>query len=223
MAARQHTCETHGGQSAVAHACFAPRCDGVAAPGLVNASTRAQSCRRSSRRSALRSTANSAAGWYAASSAAICARSISAMSGGAAGWGGLDAHASPLPQCRRSGGADGPHSPQSIAPGSRSFALFSTDQERARSARVGGGGGSSRDTDMRLKATILAALALIAFSGVSAGNGPLWPTTRGYIVGYYPLWYPGACEAVIFPRSPLCAGRPASFWPYAPWNYYVYY
>ena len=37
--------------------------------------------------------------------------------------------------------------------------------------------------------------------------------------------YPVACEAVIFPRSALCAGRPASFGPYAPhpWNLYVYY
>jgi hypothetical protein len=33
---------------------------------------------------------------------------------------------------------------------------------------------------------------------------------------------PIACEAVVFPRSPLCAGRPAAYGPYAtfPWNYY---
>lgn len=37
--------------------------------------------------------------------------------------------------------------------------------------------------------------------------------------------YPVACEAVIFPRSPLCAGRPATFGRYAPfpWNMYWYY
>ena len=36
------------------------------------------------------------------------------------------------------------------------------------------------------------------------------------------LTYPAACEAVLFPRSPLCAGRPASYGPYAPypWNLY---
>lgn len=34
---------------------------------------------------------------------------------------------------------------------------------------------------------------------------------------------PLACEAVLFPRSPLCEGRPAAFGPYAPppWNQYV--
>lgn len=32
---------------------------------------------------------------------------------------------------------------------------------------------------------------------------------------------PAACGRVLFPRSLLCAGRPASFGPYAtyPWNY----
>jgi len=36
--------------------------------------------------------------------------------------------------------------------------------------------------------------------------------------------YPRACESVIFPRSPLCAGRPATLGPYAPfpWNFFVY-
>jgi hypothetical protein len=38
---------------------------------------------------------------------------------------------------------------------------------------------------------------------------------------YEPL-HPVACEAVLFPRSPLCAGRPAAYGPYAtyPYNYY---
>jgi hypothetical protein len=33
---------------------------------------------------------------------------------------------------------------------------------------------------------------------------------------------PVACEAVLFPRSPRCAGRPAAYGPYAtyPWNLY---
>jgi hypothetical protein len=37
--------------------------------------------------------------------------------------------------------------------------------------------------------------------------------------------YPAACESVLFPRSPLCAGRPAAFGPYAPypWDRYVAY
>jgi hypothetical protein len=37
---------------------------------------------------------------------------------------------------------------------------------------------------------------------------------------YYPR--PLACESVLFPRSPACAGRPASFGFYAtyPWNHY---
>jgi hypothetical protein len=36
--------------------------------------------------------------------------------------------------------------------------------------------------------------------------------------------FPAACEALIFPRSPLCAGRPATFGPYAPfpWNFFWY-
>jgi hypothetical protein len=34
---------------------------------------------------------------------------------------------------------------------------------------------------------------------------------------------PLACESVLFPRSPLCEGRPAAFGPYAPapWDQYV--
>ncbi len=34
---------------------------------------------------------------------------------------------------------------------------------------------------------------------------------------------PLACESVLFPRSPLCEGRPAAFGPYAPspWNHHV--
>jgi hypothetical protein len=37
--------------------------------------------------------------------------------------------------------------------------------------------------------------------------------------------YPAACESVLFPRSPLCAGRPASYGYYAPYpwnNYWLY-
>lgn len=35
-------------------------------------------------------------------------------------------------------------------------------------------------------------------------------------------YYPVACEAVLYPRSPACAGRPAHFGFYAtyPWNHY---
>ena len=36
--------------------------------------------------------------------------------------------------------------------------------------------------------------------------------------------YPFACEAVIFPRTPLCAGRPAAtFGPNVPWDLYWYF
>jgi hypothetical protein len=63
-------------------------------------------------------------------------------------------------------------------------------------------------------------------------SGPLTPSARPYYrhrhvaryQPYYPLT-PAACEAVIFPRSPLCAGRPGRFSPYSefPFNRYVYY
>jgi hypothetical protein len=58
--------------------------------------------------------------------------------------------------------------------------------------------------------------------------GPLTPFRphRHYVARYqsYP-WTPVACEAVIFPRSPLCAGRPAHFTPYSPlpFSAYTYY
>jgi hypothetical protein len=37
--------------------------------------------------------------------------------------------------------------------------------------------------------------------------------------------YPLACESVLFPRSPACAGRPAAYGFYAnfPWNHYKSY
>jgi hypothetical protein len=34
--------------------------------------------------------------------------------------------------------------------------------------------------------------------------------------------YPAACESVIFPRSPLCAGRPAAYDVPAPFNWIFY-
>jgi hypothetical protein len=37
-----------------------------------------------------------------------------------------------------------------------------------------------------------------------------------------PYPYPMACESVLFPRSPLCAGRPASYGYYAPWPWNFY-
>jgi hypothetical protein len=49
---------------------------------------------------------------------------------------------------------------------------------------------------------------------------------RRHVARYEPYeWTPVACEAVIFPRSPLCTGRPARFSPYSefPFNLYVYY
>jgi hypothetical protein len=95
---------------------------------------------------------------------------------------------------------------------------------------------------MKLAITILAALALVAFNQFSAAAQtsqnlvikvadrvgtypPQWPTRPRHLFVYYRSYgYPAACEVVIFPRSPLCAGRPASFGPYAPfpWNMYLY-
>jgi len=94
---------------------------------------------------------------------------------------------------------------------------------------------------MKRRIIILAALALIAFDRASlaedpgrrllseaAGQGihqPLRPHRSR--LAYHRSYggYPVACEAVIFPRSPLCAGRPATFGPYAPfpWNLSWYY
>jgi hypothetical protein len=94
---------------------------------------------------------------------------------------------------------------------------------------------------MKLGIAISAALALIAFTGGSAAGQtnqnfvtkatdqigtypPQWPVRRRHRLVYYHLYgsYPASCEAVIFPRSALCAGRPASFGPYAPYPWYSY-
>ena len=48
--------------------------------------------------------------------------------------------------------------------------------------------------------------------------------SHGYYGSYRP--YPAACEAVFFPRNPLCAGRPAyrDFWWTPPfYNWFAYY
>ena len=97
---------------------------------------------------------------------------------------------------------------------------------------------------MKLGIAISAALALIACTEVSAAQQlsqspvikvtrqigmypPQGPLTLPYRLVYYRSYglYPVACEAVIFPRSLLCAGRPASFGPWAPypWSSWVYY
>jgi hypothetical protein len=92
---------------------------------------------------------------------------------------------------------------------------------------------------------ISAALAATTFSHAAAADvvfhpfminpayevpvGPLTPFRpyhRGHVARYQPYpWTPVACEAVIFPRSPLCTGRPAHFSPYSPYPFstYVYY
>ena len=96
---------------------------------------------------------------------------------------------------------------------------------------------------MNLAIKILAALALVAFNQVFAAAQtrqnfvvkvadrvgmypPQWPTRPLHRFVYYRSYgsYPVSCEAVIFPRRPLCAGRPASFGPYAPypWNTFLY-
>jgi hypothetical protein len=99
---------------------------------------------------------------------------------------------------------------------------------------------------MKLGIAISAALALVALAEVSAAQplsqspvvvnrqigmyppqGPLTPWPRFVSYRSWGL-YPGACEAVIFPRTAFCTGRPASFGPYAPyapypWSSWVYY
>ena len=97
---------------------------------------------------------------------------------------------------------------------------------------------------MKLGITILAALALIALDRVSAAEAPsqrlmikvadqagfqepLWSSRPRHRFAHHRSYvsYPVACEAVIFPRSPLCTGRPAAFGPYGtfPRNLYWYY
>jgi hypothetical protein len=98
---------------------------------------------------------------------------------------------------------------------------------------------------MKLRITIVIAFALIAFDRVSAAEAPSqrlvikiadqvgmkqppWPNGPRHGLAQDRSYgrYPVACEAVIFPRSPLCAGRPATFGPYGPfhfpWNYWYY-
>jgi hypothetical protein len=88
---------------------------------------------------------------------------------------------------------------------------------------------------------ILAPVAMMTFNGVAKADaiyhhpftinptyqvpfGPLTPLPPRHLVRQL-LLAPIACEAVIFPRSPMCAGRPARYNPYVdfPWNSYVYY
>jgi hypothetical protein len=95
---------------------------------------------------------------------------------------------------------------------------------------------------MKPSIAIAAAVATMTFNGVAKADvvyhpfminpayqvpvGPLTPHQPRHVVRSQPLGAPPvACEAVIFPRSPVCAGRPARFSPYAhfPWNAYVYY
>ena len=85
---------------------------------------------------------------------------------------------------------------------------------------------------MKLKITILALLAVFALDQVSLAEevnqrsdqvsmiqspGPERPLHRhAYYRAYN--WYPMACESVIFPRSPLCAGRAPLPWDWeCPW------
>ena len=98
---------------------------------------------------------------------------------------------------------------------------------------------------MKLGITILAALLLMAFDRASAAEEPSqhlmikvadqvgtnrlpWSDRPRHGLAHHRSYggYPVACEAVIFPCSPLCAGRPATFAPYGPfhlpWNYWYY-
>jgi hypothetical protein len=94
---------------------------------------------------------------------------------------------------------------------------------------------------MKLRTGLLAALALASFTQISKAQEPtVWPEMmpahfvmppwsgraryhhRYRSFTRYPLPLPLACEAVLFPRSPLCAGRPATLGPYS-YNPRVYY
>jgi hypothetical protein len=94
---------------------------------------------------------------------------------------------------------------------------------------------------MKLRTGLLAALALAAFTQISKAQEPTmgpvmmpahfvmppWSDRARYRHRYrsftwYPLPLPLACEAVLFPRSTLCAGRPATLGPYS-YNPRVYY
>jgi hypothetical protein len=86
----------------------------------------------------------------------------------------------------------------------------------------------------------LVALALIALSRIAAGQesstrpvvmraeylgSPSWYGRRHRLhdrwSGWYRLPVPLTCDAVMFPRSPYCAGIPATLGPYSP-NWRVY-
>jgi hypothetical protein len=93
---------------------------------------------------------------------------------------------------------------------------------------------------MKLRIAIFAALALMAFDRVSgaeeasqrlkaADQASMWLNRAPQAPPRYGSYGspPVACEAVIFPRSPLCAGRPSTFGPFNndfhfPWNYWYY-
>jgi hypothetical protein len=89
---------------------------------------------------------------------------------------------------------------------------------------------------MKLMAAVLVTvIALVAFDGVPAaaaeldragivadrGAASLRLKRHRYVRVYQPRVYAGpqACDAVIFPRSPLCAPHDFFGWPSAPfWN-----
>jgi len=98
---------------------------------------------------------------------------------------------------------------------------------------------------MKLGIAMLAVIALIALNRVSTAeeisrSTPIKVTDQ--IGPYQPPWsdrsrrapadyrsyrgYPVACGAVLFPRSPLCASRPANLGAYPgfhlPWQYWYY-
>jgi hypothetical protein len=84
---------------------------------------------------------------------------------------------------------------------------------------------------MKFWIAVSAALAVMSLSRASVADvyrpaiinpayhvalGPLTPWRPRIAVRYEPHYgAPVACEAVMFPRSPLCAGRPAHFSPYS--------
>jgi hypothetical protein len=77
-------------------------------------------------------------------------------------------------------------------------------------------------TGMGKKIVVLT--GLVAIGSMFATPALTHHRSRGYYESYRP--YPVACEAVMFPRSPLCAGRPAyyPFWWTPPfYNWFAYY
>lgn len=57
---------------------------------------------------------------------------------------------------------------------------------------------------------------IVALAGLIAIGSMLMTPALAHYRSY--RWYPVACHAVVFPRSPLCAGIPLAYDPYFPYR-----